>query len=95
VCWGLHRACCERKPHGGPPGLGTEHAVRSSYQLLLCRGGLPSSGTYSPAVSSGVERTAPGGVQRNSMTAPSTPAAERRPDDPERITADRQRTGAS
>lgn len=27
----LHRACYERKPRGGPPGLGAEHAVRISY----------------------------------------------------------------
>jgi hypothetical protein len=27
----LHRACYERKPRGGPPGLGPEHAVRFSY----------------------------------------------------------------
>lgn len=27
----LHRACYERKPRGGPAGLGPEHAVRFSY----------------------------------------------------------------
>jgi hypothetical protein len=27
----LHRASYERKPRGGPPGLGPEHAVRFSY----------------------------------------------------------------
>lgn len=27
----LHRACYERKPRGGPHGLGPEHAVRVSY----------------------------------------------------------------
>jgi hypothetical protein len=31
ACGGaLHRACYERKPRGGPPGLGPEHAVRFS-----------------------------------------------------------------
>ncbi len=27
----LHRACYDRKPRGGPPGLGPEHSVRFSY----------------------------------------------------------------
>jgi hypothetical protein len=27
----LHRACYDRKPRGGPPGLGPQHAVRFSY----------------------------------------------------------------
>jgi len=32
ACGGaLHRACYERKPRGGPAGLGPEHAIRFSY----------------------------------------------------------------